>query len=92
MCEKGLSMNKLTTEQRLLGLVNIRKLRIDLAKISERKHYQKNNSLEKMKIKAGQLESMTQEEYDLRFKPVAFDDLVKHCEKHNCGHKYGISC
>lgn len=75
-------MNKLTSEQRRCGLVNIKKLRIDLAKISERKHYKNQNSLERMKIKASQIKEMTQGEFDAKFKVMSFEDFDQYCNEH----------
>ena len=74
-------MNNLTSEQRRRGLVNVKKLRIDLAKISERKHYKNKNSLERLKIKANKLENISQGEFDAKFKVMSPEDFRVYCEE-----------
>lgn len=56
-------MEKITTEQRRRGLANVKKLRTDLEKISARKNFAKRNFIQRIKIKAGQLQEMTESEY-----------------------------
>lgn len=56
-------MNKLTIEERRRGLANVRKLRADLEVISERKNYSKRNYIQRIKVKAGQLKTITVKEF-----------------------------
>jgi hypothetical protein len=56
-------MNKLTIEERRRGLANVRKLRADLEVISERKNFEKRNYIQRIKVKAGQLKTITVKEF-----------------------------
>ena len=56
-------MNELTPEQRRRGLANVKKLRAALEVISERKNFAKRNYIQRIKVKAGQLQDMTESEY-----------------------------
>ena len=56
-------MNKLTIEERRRGLANVRKLRADLEVISERKNFAKRNYIQRIKVKAGQLKTITVKEF-----------------------------
>lgn len=56
-------MSKLTLEQRCRGLANVKKLRADLEVISERKNFEKRNYIQRIKVKAGQLKTITVEEF-----------------------------
>jgi len=56
-------MSKLTLEQRRRGLANVKKLRADLEFISERKNFDKRNYIQRIKVKAGQLKTITVKEY-----------------------------
>ena len=60
-------MNKLTSEQRHRGLANVKKLRADLQVISERKNFTKRNFIQRIKVKAGQLRTMTTSEYTAKY-------------------------
>ena len=60
-------MNKLTLEQRHRGLINVKKLRADLEVISERKNFAKRNFIQRIKIKAGQLQEMTVAEFRAQY-------------------------
>jgi len=56
-------MSKLTIEERRRGLANVRKLRADLEVISERKNFAKRNYIQRIKVKAGQLKTITVKEF-----------------------------
>ncbi|QFI37586.1 hypothetical protein FR932_06895 [Moritella marina ATCC 15381] len=60
-------MNTLTPEQRRRGLANVKKLRADLEVISERQNFTKRNFIQRIKIKAGQLRTMTTTEYTAKY-------------------------
>jgi len=60
-------MSKLTLEQRRRGLANVRKLRADLEVISERKNFSKRNYIQRIKVKAGQLKSLSIEEFRAQY-------------------------
>lgn len=60
-------MNKLTIEERRRGLANVRKLRADLEVISERKNYSKRNYIQRIKVKAGQLKTITVKEFTSQY-------------------------
>jgi len=60
-------MNKLTIEERRRGLANVRKLRADLEVISERKNYSKRNYIQRIKVKAGQLKTITVSEFTAQY-------------------------
>jgi len=63
----GGKMNKLTIEQRRRGLANVKKLRADLEVISERKNFAKRNYIQRIKVKAGQLKSLSIEEFRAQY-------------------------
>ncbi|MFT5759262.1 MAG: hypothetical protein ACI9LM_004019 [Alteromonadaceae bacterium] len=56
-------MNKLTIEERRRGLANVKRLRADLEVISERKNFAKRNYIQRIKVKAGQLKTITVKEF-----------------------------
>ncbi|MFT7680646.1 MAG: hypothetical protein ACI935_000077 [Moritella dasanensis] len=60
-------MNKLTIEERRRGLANVKKLRASLEVISERKNYTKRNYMQRIKVKAGQLKTMTVKEFRAQY-------------------------
>nr|WP_075518864.1 hypothetical protein [Moritella viscosa]SHO06855.1 Putative uncharacterized protein [Moritella viscosa] len=60
-------MNKLTIEQRRRGLTNVKKLRADLEVISERKNFAKRNYIQRIKVKAGQLKTITVKEFRAKY-------------------------
>lgn len=60
-------MNKLTIEQRRRGLANVKKLRADLEVISERKNFAKRNYIQRIKVKASQLKSLSIEEFRAQY-------------------------
>jgi len=60
-------MSKLTLEQRRRGLANVKKLRADLEVISERKNFAKRNYIQRIKVKAGQLKSLSIEEFRAQY-------------------------
>ena len=60
-------MNKLTIEERRCGLDNIKKLRADLEVISERKNFAKRNYIQRIKVKAGQLKTITVKEFRAQY-------------------------
>ncbi len=60
-------MSKLTLEQKRRGLANVRKLRADLEVISERKNFKKRNYIQRIKVKAGQLKTITVSEFTAQY-------------------------
>ncbi|SGZ10048.1 hypothetical protein [Moritella viscosa] len=60
-------MSQLTLEQRRRGLANVKKLRADLEVISERKNFAKRNYIQRIKVKAGQLKSLSIEEFRAQY-------------------------
>ena len=60
-------MSQLTLEERRRGLANVRKLRASLEVISERKNYTKRNYMQRIKVKAGQLKTMTVKEFRAQY-------------------------
>ena len=60
-------MNKLTIEERRRGLANVKKLRASIEVISERKNYTKRNYMQRIKVKAGQLKTMTVKEFRAQY-------------------------
>ncbi len=60
-------MSELTIEQRRRGLANVKKLRADLEVISERKNYSKRNYIQRIKVKAGQLKTITVKEFRAQY-------------------------
>ena len=60
-------MNKLTIEEMRRGLANVKKLRASLEVISERKNYTKRNYMQRIKVKAGQLKTMTVKEFRAQY-------------------------
>ena len=60
-------MSQLTLEQRRRGLANVKKLRADLEVISERKNFVKRNYIQRIKVKAGQLKSLSIEEFRAQY-------------------------
>ena len=60
-------INQLTPEERSRGLANVRKLRAELEKISTRKHFAKRNYIQRIKIKANQLQTITADEFDVQY-------------------------
>jgi len=48
-------------------LANVKKLRADLEVISERKNFAKRNYIQRIKVKAGQLKSLSIEEFRAQY-------------------------
>lgn len=60
-------MSNLTLEQRRRGLANVKKLRADLEVISDRKNFEKRNYIQRIKVKAGQLKTITNAEFRAQY-------------------------